>query len=134
MLKISTEQYDIWETGSVLVHNNETIIFKLTDDYDVDKKFPGYSEELNIKCVFTSDSNIDSPTTSIEVVSEDTAMITFCNFDKGLSGVSNSRPFLIGIVNDRNLYLSYRIYGLTESSMKIFYYTWYLGAVAKKNE
>ncbi|MEI9910832.1 MAG: DUF6864 domain-containing function [Bacteroidota bacterium] len=53
-------------------------------------------------------------------------IMQFENFNNSL-GTGNLEPTKIGFLNDKDLFINYRVYALAEKASKLLHYTWLLG-------
>jgi hypothetical protein len=115
-MKIITDIYEIYETGSIISFNKKPIDFIF--------------EDLTFRFVFEEDSTKEKNILRAENLADGQKGIRliFSNFNETL-GVGNTVPLPLGWINGRNLYLNYRIYCLTPESDKLIHFTWYLGEV-----
>lgn len=115
-MKIKSDIYDIYETGSIISINKKPIDFIL--------------EGLTFRFTFEDDTAKDKNKLRAESLTDGIKglELIFSNFSETL-GVGNTNPILVGWIKGRNLYLSYRIYCLKPESDKLIHFTWYLGEV-----
>lgn len=115
-MKIKTDIYDIYETGSIISMNKKPIDFIF--------------EDLTFRFTFEDDPSKEKNKLRVEKLhnGQKGLNLIFSNFNSSL-GVGNSVSLPLGWIQNRNLYLNYRIYCLTPESDKLIHYTWYLGEV-----
>lgn len=115
-MKIKTDIYDIYETGSIISINRKPIDFIF--------------EDITFRFVFEEDSTKEKNKLRAEMLPEGQKGLNliFTNFNETL-GVGNTVPIPLGWINNRPLYLNYRIYCLTQELDKLIHFTWYLGEV-----
>jgi|GEM_PF-3608508 len=129
MLKVRTDKYEIWESGVILIKDNERFEFVIYDDKEFaeqNKHKSDYKDHMIVQCVFLKDTFNNEPQLSYDVVNDNTGRIIFINFDKGIHGVTNLKPIDVGIRNGRRLLLDFRIVTYGEKDLS-FYYNWYIG-------
>lgn len=129
MLKVRTNKYEVWESGVILIKNNEVFEFVIYDDKEFaeqNKNKTDYEDHMIVRCVFVKDNFNNEAQLSYELVNDNTGQINFINFDRGLGGVTNRAPIDVGIRNGRRLLLDFRIVTYGEDDMS-FYYNWYIG-------
>lgn len=95
-MKIKTDIYDIYETGSIISINKKPIDFIF--------------EDLTFRFVFEDDSTKEKNKLRAELLPDGQKGIklVFSNFNETL-GVGNTEPLPLGWIQGRNLYLNYRI-------------------------
>ena len=95
------------------------------------EKNPVVLEVANLKFVFVflDEEGKEEPGVKFETPSGNELKIILSNFKNPL-GAGNSKPYAIGNINGRHLYLSYRIYDLVGGD-KTLHYTFYLGGLIK---
>jgi hypothetical protein len=115
-MEIKSDIYDIYETGSIISINKKPIDFIFDD--------------LTFRFIFEDDNTKEKNQLRAEKLPDQQKglNVIFSNFNETL-GVGNSVPIPIGWIQNRNLYLNYRIYCLTPESDKLIHFTWYLGEV-----
>lgn len=115
-MKIKTDIYDIYETGSVISMNKKPIDFIFDD--------------LTFRFIFEEDKTKEKNKLRAEpiAIGQKGLNLIFSNFNETL-GVGNTVPIPLGWIKDRTLYLNYRIYCLTPELDKLIHFTWYLGEV-----
>lgn len=113
---LKTDIYDIHETGSIISINKKPIDFIF--------------EDLTFRFIFEDDPSKEKNILRAEQLPDGQKGLNlfFSNFNEIL-GVGNSVPLPLGWIQNRNLYLNYRIYCLTPESDKLIHFTWYLGEV-----
>ena len=113
-MKIKSGIYDIYETGSVISMNNEPIDFTL--------------ENLLYRFRFVDDATKVQNFLEAQQLTATGIELIFYNFNNSL-GIGNKEPLPVGWLNNRNLYLNYRVYALQSGLGKLIHFTWYLGEV-----
>lgn len=121
-VKLSTENYDIVDSGSVVLHKGEALIFDI----------------VNLKFQIRFIENKDEQDGKIQrtIINEGTKdaymQITFYNQHKAFfSSVSSLAS--MATLDNRHLYLKFSIQAINnneEGSDKIFFYTWYLDKIS----
>lgn len=117
-VKLSTENYDIIDSGSVVLHMGECLEFEISD--------------LKFQIRFIDDENEQNGKIQREIVNEGTKeaymRITFYNQHKAFfSSVSTLAS--MATLGDKHLYLKFSIQAINnneDGSDKIFFYTWYI--------
>ena len=113
--KIESKNHHILATGSVISFREEQLILKLVLN----------GEDLTFVLSFDSDSaHPDKPSLEVTPHSERKLELKFVNFESDL-GTGNRTPMEVGTINDKSLFLSYRIYSLADSSSRLVHYTFY---------
>lgn len=112
---IKTNSKEVVSTGTVISYNNEPI----------EISFPTSNGGLVILFVFSNDET-GEPRVNANVVSEKKLELTFFNFNNSL-GQGNTEPMQIGELNNKQLYLNFRIYALDKTAAKTLHFTFYLG-------
>ncbi len=115
-MKIKTDIYDIYETGSIISINKKPIDFIF--------------EDLTFRFTFEDDTTKEQNKLIAENLpnNQKGLKLIFFNFNETL-GVGNTVPIPIGWIQNRDLFLNYRIYCLTPELDKLIHFTWYLGEV-----
>ena len=116
-IKMKSGSADILATGTVIAFSGNPI----------EIEFGVGDDRLKIIFVFKDEEGKDSKDLRTEGKSLDdsTLQITFFNFSNPL-GSGSSKPIDFGALNNRRLYINYRIYELREGD-KTLHYTIYLG-------
>ncbi len=107
---LTANNYEVFESGTVISFRDEPVTFELAAD-------------LKIRFVFRGDQ--DSPETSFNAINPNELEIIFSNFNNPL-GAGNTEPIQLGTLNNKALYLSYRILALVGAQGKTIHYSWYL--------
>ncbi len=117
-MKISTQNYDIINTGCAIVQMGEYLEFEING--------------LKIRIVFIDDDAEEDNRIQTVIENEGTRnaflKITFFNQYKAIFS-SVSKLSSMAIINNKHLYLKFSIQAINNregSSDKIFFYTWYL--------
>lgn len=116
-MKIKIGEYDIFDSGTIVSVENEPIDFILVENIG-----------FIIRIVFEDDLENKESRVKGEAFDKVGAKLTLINFNK--IGIGNVKPTQIGTLNDRELFLSYRVYSLDKGG-KTFHYTWLLGKEVK---
>ncbi|MDL2141962.1 hypothetical protein QQY79_05480 [Flavobacterium tructae] len=117
-MKIKVGKYNILQSGTIVSNENEPIDFFIAEDIG-----------FTIRIVFETNSEINEPKINAELFDKVGAKLTYYNFDNSI-GIGNTVPLQIGTLNDRELFLNYRIHSLNKGG-KTFHYTWLLGEEVK---
>jgi len=110
-IKISTGNYDVIDSGTVINIVNETIEFVISD--------------LTYVIEFRNDSEKANNPVEKEVINNRSLRLVFYNYNNSL-GTGNLNPVAIGTIKGRRLFISYRVYALSDNSGKAFHYTFLL--------
>jgi hypothetical protein len=113
-MKITSGEYEIFESGTVINFEEEPITFEL--------------EDLKVTLLFKDDSDKKkNHDLEFNPISPKELEIILINFNNPL-GTGTKSPISIGRLNDRKLYLNFRVYdSLNKKSNKTIDYCWYLG-------
>ena len=81
----------------------------------------------NLSITFRFENNDDEATKRVNITNQSptSVEITCNNFDNP-TGTGNRVPILIGTLNGRDLYFSYRVYALNGEVGKLLHYTFYV--------
>ena len=112
-MKIKVGDYDILESGTVVSIENEPIDFLIAENIG-----------FTIRIVFEDDSEINESKVIAEQYDKVGAKLTLKNFNS--IGMGTIKPVQIGVLNNRELFLIYRVYSLDKGG-KTLHYTWLLG-------
>lgn len=115
------EQIDIKSGVADIISSGTIIAFK---GNPIEIIF-GKTKQLKIILKFENEIDKSEPRVVRKVIAPKTLEFTFFNFKDPL-GLGNLEPYLIGRMNGRKLYFSYRIYPLKEKDSTI-HYTIYMG-------
>jgi hypothetical protein len=112
---ISSGGAEIISSGLIIQFNKKPI--------EINVQLPDFS----FTCVIKFENKLENKVQSLhaEAIPPSTLSITFFNFNNPL-GSGSSEPLNIGSYKNKSLYLSYRIYSLSENSDKTLHYTIYL--------
>jgi hypothetical protein len=113
-MKIKVGKFDVYESGSIVGNEDESIDFILIE-----------KDNFFIRFTFINNSNKKEHCVNANALGENSMEIVFTNYNNSL-GIGNSEPIKIGRLNNRELYLNYRIYCLTKGAKHV-HYTWLLG-------
>ena len=114
-IKVTTNNCDVLSNGSILISNNQDLIFKIAD--------------LTYVLKFVSNTTVTGP--KVESNNDNaskTMTLTFSNFNNTL-GIYNTEPIVLGFLNGKQLLFNYRISRanhLPDSNQILVYYTWFL--------
>ena len=116
--RLSTENYDIIDSGSVVLHRGECLICEI--------------EDLKFQIRFIDDEDVPNGKIQKEIINsglqEAFMRITFYNQHKAFFS-SVSTLVSMATLWDKHLYLKFSIQAINnndDGSDKIFFYTWYL--------
>ncbi len=108
MLKITTEDYEILDSGSIITFNDESVIFH-------------FAENLRVKFSF-EDAVADEPITSIKLGINDNIELEIRCFNmENTLGTSNSSPLKVGTFNGKELSLNFVISSIRANTKQIQY-------------
>jgi hypothetical protein len=113
-MKIRSGNYDILISGIVTSFRNDPVEFILNEE----------GPPLVVRFAFVFDKSAMRVEGTAQ--SDHEVTLTFFGIDREVASGS-AEPLPIGTMNDRHLYLNYRIYSLGENSQLTIHYTWYLG-------
>jgi hypothetical protein len=112
-MRITTgaENYEIFDSGTVITFKNEPLKFHLTDD-------------MMVTMLFESNRNESGNNLSFNVRSNNELVMTLLNFNSTL-GSGNAEPIPLAKIDNKQLYINFNIQAVGENA-KIVTYTWYL--------
>ena len=117
-MKITTKNFEVLNSGSVITYENEPITFHLADD-------------LRVTFVFRDDKNNKEHRMDFNPIDNNELELILINFNNSL-GTGNIKPISIGTLNNRRLFTNFRVYALSEKNKgRTIHYTWYLGEEVK---
>ncbi len=116
-MKIKIGEYDILESGTIVAVENEPIDFFLIENLG-----------FTVRIVFENDLEVKESRVKGEPYDKVGAKLTLTNFNS--IGIGNVSPMHIGTLNNRELFINYRVYSLDKGA-KTFHYTWLLGKEVK---
>ncbi len=117
-MKITSGNYEVFDTGTVISFEQEPVTFHLAAD-------------LQIRLAFRDDiEKKDEHRIEFNSISNSELGIILVNFNNSL-GTGNTAPFEVGILNNKKLYLNFRVYTLNVKTNKTIHYSWYLGEEVK---
>ncbi len=109
-IKISVGDYEIYDSGVVISHENKDILFEV--------------KNLKIKIVFENNPDIKDYEAKISLPEDRSCMtLTLINFNNSL-GTGLTKPVEIGTINGSRLFLQFIVYRLGESDSRMISYTW----------
>ena len=109
-IKISVGDYEIYDSGAVVSHENKDILFEV--------------KNLKVKMVFMNDPDNKNYDAKISLPGDRSCMIfTLINFNNSL-GIGLTKPVEIGTINGTRLFLQFIVYRLGESDSRMVSYTW----------
>jgi hypothetical protein len=111
-MKIQTGDYDIIDSGTIISFNNEPLTFHLTAD-------------LRFKFTFRDDTVNNIHRMEFATINNQEMEIIMINFNNSL-GIGNTTPLGLARLNNRMVYLNYRVYALDNNNCRTIHYTWYL--------
>ncbi|MDX2360372.1 MAG: hypothetical protein QNK23_06175 [Crocinitomicaceae bacterium] len=107
-VKISTGNYEIIDSGTIVANSGESIVFEVSS--------------LTFIFEFRSDPNKPKSNISKEVDGDKSLKIILTNFNNSL-GTRNTDPLSIGTVNNRQLFINFNVYFNSESVGPTFHYS-----------
>ena len=117
-IKIEVDDFEIINSGSIIVENNQVINFNFKDT----------GLDLNFKIKFTEDSNISDSKFELNVNKENNYLeINIINTGYGLN-MGNQNIIPLATISNRQLYLKFMVSSIQNGDDKdnLFNYTWYL--------
>lgn len=109
-VRITTDKHELWDTGMVLLYENEPII-------DIVETF-SQSFKVTIRIVLKSDSSKEH-TIKFDVDNENRIITYTCyNFENPM-GTGTISPIEIGTINNKKTYIHFWIYRLGDDKNKI---------------
>lgn len=82
-------------------------------------------EQLKFNFIFIKDSSSESKITT-EIVNQQELNLILTNFESSI-GIGNILPLRLGTFNNKNLYVTFRIYTLDDKAGKTVHFTFYVG-------
>lgn len=111
-VKISSGNYEVIDSGTVVSNLNEVIEFKIST--------------LTFVMEFRNNPEIINNRVDKEAFNNNTSLrLIFYNYNNSL-GTGNVNPVSLGTINNRRLFINYRVYALSENSGKTFHYSFLL--------
>jgi hypothetical protein len=113
-MKITNDIYEVYESGTVISFGEIPTKFHVAEDFIINFVFKKDLENPTPKVSFTSINNIEGN-------------LILLNFTNNL-GEGTGAPIKMGSLNNRSVYLNFRVYTLGEDvGNKTIHYTFYLG-------
>jgi hypothetical protein len=113
-MKITSGNYEVFDTGTVISFEQEPVTFHLAAD-------------LQIRLAFRDDlEKKDDHRLEFNPISNNELEIILINFNNSL-GTGNTVPLQVGTLNNKKLYLNFRVHTLNVKTNKTIHYCWYLG-------
>jgi len=113
-MKITSGNYEVFDSGTVISFEQEPVTFHLAED-------------LKIRILFRDDEEKKNENRlEFNPVNDKELEIILINFNSSL-GTGNTVPLQVGTLNNRNLYLNFRVYTLNVKTNKTIHFCWYLG-------
>ncbi len=109
-MKISVGEYEVYDRGSVLSHDDRDILFEIKN-LKVRIKFENNPEDTG----YTANKNLIEGHTCLQ--------ITLVNFNNPM-GIGLTNPMEIGMINGSRLFFQFVVYRLGESDTRMVSYTW----------
>lgn len=123
-MKVKIGDYEVYANGTIVSLPNEPVKF--------------FIEDLTYEMVFKDDIEIsEQKTEATQTPDKKGILLTFINFNNSL-GTSNVKPVPLGFINDKDLFLNYRIHSLNGGpdqlkAGKTIHYTWLMKDKEVKN-
>ena len=114
-MKITSGKYEVHESGTVISFSNEPLTFHLAPD-------------LRVKFNFSKDDNIEKSQITYAAITPQELDVQLINFNDGLD-TGNLEPLLVGRLDNRELYLYFRVRSLRNMLSRTMDYCWYLGDI-----
>lgn len=116
-VKYHSGHYDIYECGSVIGLRDQPI------EMIMQTKSGG---SQTYRFIFETDRENPHERTSFKRKNKNEMEVYLYNFNHALD-CDDHGPMPLGTLDDRTLYLSYRIDSFSKRGDKLFHYTWFLG-------
>lgn len=123
-MKIKIGSYEVYADGTIISLPDESVKFLIKD--------------LTFELIFKEDTEVNEQKV-IATQSEDKKgiILTFTNFNNSL-GTSNAKPLQLGYIDNKDLFLNYRIHALyagpdQPKAGKTIHYTWFTKDKEVKN-
>lgn len=114
-MKISSGEYEVLYSGTIIG----------IEDKDIEFNFPENHASLKIIFSFKTDPLVKDSPIQFDLPGDKTLRLTLVNTNSSL-GTGNTQVLEIGFIDNRKLYLNYRVYAISDIS-KTIHYTFYLG-------
>lgn len=114
-MKITSGEYEILYSGTAIG----------VEDNDIEFNFPEHHAGLKIIFNFKTDNSIKDSKIEFDLPEPKTLKLNLINTNSSL-GTGNTKLLEIGFIENKKLYLNYRIFAITDISNTI-HYTFYLG-------
>ena len=114
-MKIKSGEYEVIFSGTIIGIINEEIEFQ----------FPDTHASLKIIFAFKTDKSTDKSPIEFDFPDEKSIRLTLVNID-GTFSTGNTELLEIGFLDDRKLYLNYRVHTIKDLSNTL-HYSFYLG-------
>lgn len=113
-MKIEIGEYEVYSSGTIITNKSEDIV-------------TFYIEDLQFEFSFKDDeSNTEQNIVAEYIENKKGIRLIFTNFNNSL-GTGNISPIKLGQINDKNLYINYRIYAMVGdkgNGGKTIHYSW----------
>lgn len=114
-VSLSTPHHHVITSGSVITYNEEPLTIR----------FGLEGEDLEFMFTFLEDkSSPDEPSLQAIPHGERKLELRLVNFDHEL-GTGNADPIEVGLLNEKPLFVNYRVYALQASKSRLLHYTFY---------
>lgn len=114
IIKIKTGDYEVLASGQFIAISNAISSIELKKD----------SDQVTFEFEFQEDET-KKPVIKSEDINPTTLKIKFLNFDSTL-GIGNTKPLEVGTFGGKKLFFSYRIFNLSDRTLRTLEYTFYL--------
>ena len=112
--RVQTPKYEIIRNGTVITINGNPIDFYLNG---LTYQF-SFQQDISTQNVEVKASPIDGNPLAIRLL--------FLNMDKAPLGYGSKEPVKVGNIDNRAIYLNFRIYALQGAADFLIHYTWYI--------
>lgn len=123
-MKIEIGEYEVYSSGTLITNINEDVV-----------RF--FIEDLQFEFSFSNDESTQEQNVKAEAIENRKGIrLIFTNFNNSL-GTGNITPIKLGQLNNKNLYMNYRIFamiGNKGTSGKTIHYTWLTKNIANESE
>ena len=117
-MQIRSKSHNVLETGSVISYKDNPIEMIFTEN----------GKEFIFRFYFKRDRKDTSERAEFNTINQYELEIVLFNCNRAF-GIGTLEPLEMGYLYNRKLYLSYRVFSLSDSPEKLFTYTWYLGDI-----
>lgn len=115
-MKMRCGKYEVIGTGSVIGFQENPVEMVIGER----------PAEFTFRFIFKNDNVNREERTEFETISQNELEIYIYNANRAF-GIGTSEPIDLGYINNRKIYLSYRVYSSVDTPEKLLHYTWFLG-------